>query len=72
VAYTVVAGVGAVVLGLPPSAAWPFILASALLHVVYTLLLWASYQLGEFSQMYPVARGADPLGGGRDRDRRGP
>jgi drug/metabolite transporter (DMT)-like permease len=60
VAYTVVAGVGALVLGFPPSAAWPFILASALLHVVYTLLLWASYQLGEFSQVYPVARGTAP------------
>jgi drug/metabolite transporter (DMT)-like permease len=61
VAYTVVGGVGALVLGLPPSAAWPFVLASALIHVVYTMLLWASYQLGEFSQVYPVARGTAPL-----------
>jgi drug/metabolite transporter (DMT)-like permease len=60
VAYTIVAGVGALVQGLPPSAAWRFILASALLHVVYILLLWASYQLGEFSQVYPVARGTAP------------
>jgi len=61
VAYTVICGIGALVLGLPPSAAWPFILASALIHVIYTLLLWASYQLGEFSQVYPVARGTAPL-----------
>ena len=61
VAYTVVGGVGALVLGLPPSAAWPFVLASALIHVIYTVLLWASYQLGEFSQVYPVARGTAPL-----------
>jgi drug/metabolite transporter (DMT)-like permease len=60
VAYTVIGGVGALVLGLPPSAAWPFVLASALIHVLYTLLLWASYQLGEFSQVYPVARGTAP------------
>jgi drug/metabolite transporter (DMT)-like permease len=60
VAYVVVGGIGALVLGPPPAAAWPFILASALLHVVYTLLLWASYQLGEFSQVYPVARGTAP------------
>jgi drug/metabolite transporter (DMT)-like permease len=59
-AYAVVGGIGALVLGPPPAAAWPFILASALLHVVYTLLLWASYQLGEFSQVYPVARGTAP------------
>ncbi len=61
VAYTVVGGVGALVLGLPPLAAWPFVLASALIHVIYTTLLWASYQLGEFSQVYPVARGTAPL-----------
>ncbi|MDT7579874.1 MAG: hypothetical protein QOK35_1138 [Pseudonocardiales bacterium] len=61
VAYTLVCGVGALVLGLPPSRAWPYIVASALLHVVYILLLWASYQLGEFSQVYPVARGTAPL-----------
>ena len=35
-------------------------LVSAGLHVLYTLLLWASYQLGEFSQVYPVARGTAP------------
>ncbi|MHC1557738.1 EamA family transporter [Actinomycetospora sp. C-140] len=59
-AYVVVPGIGVIVLGLPPADAWPFILASAALHVVYTLLLWASYQLGEFSQVYPVARGTAP------------
>jgi len=47
--------------GCRPSAAWPFILASALIHVIYTPLLWVSYQLDEFSQVYPVARGIAPL-----------
>lgn len=46
--------------GLPPAGAWPFIIASALVHVAYNLLLLASYQLGEFSQMYPLARGTSP------------
>ena len=46
--------------GLPPAGAWPFIIASAALHVAYNLLLLASYQLGEFSQMYPLARGTSP------------
>jgi drug/metabolite transporter (DMT)-like permease len=59
-AYVVVGGAAVLVLGLPPHAAWPFVLASAFLHVVYTLLLWTSYQLGEFSQVYPVARGTAP------------
>jgi drug/metabolite transporter (DMT)-like permease len=61
VAYTVIGGATALVLGLPPSAAWPFVVASAVLHVIYNLLLWASYQLGDFSQVYPVARGTAPL-----------
>ena len=50
----------AVFAGLPPSGAWPFIAASALVHVAYNLSLMASYQLGEFSQMYPLARGTSP------------
>lgn len=60
VAYVVGGGIGALVYGLPPSGAWPFVLGSAVLHVVYSSLLWASYQLGEFSQVYPVARGTAP------------
>jgi drug/metabolite transporter (DMT)-like permease len=59
-ACTVVSAVGVLLLGLPPSAAWPFLVASALVHVVYNLLLLASYQLGDFSQAYPVARGTAP------------
>jgi len=53
-------GALALMAGLPPAGAWPFIIASAALHVAYNLLLLASYQLGEFSQMYPLARGTSP------------
>jgi hypothetical protein len=63
-AYVVVGGVGGVgvlVLGPPPAGAWPFVVASAAVHVVYTLLLWLSYQLGDFSQTYPIARGTAPF-----------
>ena len=59
-AYVAVGGIAVLVLGPPPAAAWPFVLASAAVHVVYTLLLWWSYQLGEFSQTYPIARGTAP------------
>ncbi|MHA6617699.1 EamA family transporter [Pseudonocardia sp. DLS-67] len=47
--------------GMPPAGAWPYIVASAVVHIGYTLLLLASYQLGEFSQSYPLARGTAPL-----------
>ncbi|WP_433276138.1 EamA family transporter [Pseudonocardia xinjiangensis] len=60
VAYTLVGGAVAVGLGLPPASVWPLILASAALHVAYNLLLLTSFQLGEFSQVYPVARGTAP------------
>jgi drug/metabolite transporter (DMT)-like permease len=59
-AYTVVCGAVVLVVGPPPVSAWPFVLGSAALHVVYLLLLWTSYRLGAFSQVYPVARGTAP------------
>ena len=46
---------------LPAAASWPALLASAVLHVVYNLLLMRSYRLGEFGQVYPLARGTSPL-----------
>lgn len=44
----------------PADAAWPYLIASAILHVGYNGLLLLSYRLGEFSQVYPVARGTSP------------
>ncbi|MEU4891081.1 DMT family transporter [Streptomyces sp. NPDC044780] len=46
---------------LPDADAWPYLLASAAIHVVYQLLLMRSFQLGDFGQMYPIARGTAPL-----------
>jgi drug/metabolite transporter (DMT)-like permease len=45
----------------PARAAWPWIAASVTLHVVYTALLARSYELGDFNQVYPLARGTGPL-----------
>jgi drug/metabolite transporter (DMT)-like permease len=45
----------------PPSAqGWRFLAASAAVHVLYQLLLLRSYELGQFSQVYPLARGTSP------------
>lgn len=60
VAYTVLAGLLCAFVGLPEPGAWPFVAATVVLHFVYTLALFASYQLGEFSQVYPLARGTSP------------
>jgi len=49
------------VAALPRSASWPYLLASVGIHVFYVLLLMQCYRLGEFSQVYPLARGVSPL-----------
>lgn len=46
---------------LPAAAAWPYLLGSVLVHVAYNLLLLKSYELGDFGQTYPLARGTAPL-----------
>lgn len=56
----VVVPMGAVV-GPPDRAAWPWLLASVAVHIVYMGLLLVAYQLGDFSQVYPLARGSAPL-----------
>ncbi|MFE7119952.1 EamA family transporter [Streptomyces sp. NPDC057654] len=67
-AFTLVGGGGAVIgavlacfTPLPASGAWPYLLGSAVLHVVYQALLMRSFSLGDFGQMYPIARGTAPL-----------
>lgn len=47
--------------GPPALSSWPFIAASACLHVGYKLVLMRSYRLGDLSQVYPLARGVAPL-----------
>ena len=43
----------------PPG--WFFILASALIHVIYFLVLQRGYQHGDLSVVYPIARGTGPV-----------
>lgn len=58
----ITAGAGGIVLvaPAPASASWPFLTASAALHVAYNLLLMRCYRLGDFGQVYPLARGTSP------------
>ena len=41
--------------------AWPFVVGSAALHVVYLSLLARAYSKNELSFAYPIARGTSPL-----------
>jgi drug/metabolite transporter (DMT)-like permease len=47
--------------GLPPKAAWPWVLAGSALHSGYKLVLIRAYGHGDLSQVYPLARGTAPL-----------
>ncbi|MFH8840761.1 EamA family transporter [Streptomyces sp. NPDC017868] len=66
--FTLISGGGALIgaavacfAPLPAAGAWPYLIASALLHVAYYALLMRSFTLGDFGQMYPIARGTAPL-----------
>jgi drug/metabolite transporter (DMT)-like permease len=51
----------AIVVGLPSTAAWPYVLASVAIHIVYYLALAQAYRFGDLGQVYPIARGTAPL-----------
>lgn len=48
------------VAGLPSSACLPYVVASGLIHLVYTALLVVMYRSGDLGETYPVARGSSP------------
>jgi drug/metabolite transporter (DMT)-like permease len=49
------------VVALPTAVAWPYIIASLLLHLVYYVALAEAYRHGDLSLVYPLARGSAPL-----------
>ncbi|MGW3690864.1 EamA family transporter [Streptomyces sp. NPDC005125] len=66
--FTLISGGGALLgavtacfVPLPAAEAWPYLIVSAILHVAYMALLMRSFTLGDFGQMYPIARGTAPL-----------
>jgi drug/metabolite transporter (DMT)-like permease len=49
------------VVGLPAPAAWPWLIASVVIHLFYFAALIETYRAGDMGQVYPIARGAAPL-----------
>jgi drug/metabolite transporter (DMT)-like permease len=47
--------------GLPIAAAWPWVIASVILHLAYYIGLTEAYRTGDMGQVYPIARGSAPL-----------
>ena len=47
--------------GNPAWVAWPWLLASTFIHLVYFAALIEAYRAGDLGQVYPIARGSAPL-----------
>ena len=69
ISITVVTGTGGLCaiplilwLPLPGPGTWKWLAVSACIHYVYQLALVRTYQLGDLSQVYPIARGLAPIG----------
>lgn len=48
-------------LPLPAPASWPWVAASAAVHILYFIFLAGAYRWGELSYVYPVMRGGGPM-----------
>ena len=47
--------------GLPLAPAWPYVVASVIVHLLYFVGLSESYRVGDLGQVYPLARGTAPM-----------
>lgn len=60
-ATTVAALPVVLLLPLPDRSAWPYLIASSLLQIGYSLFLTFAYRVGDLGQVYPVVRGSVPI-----------
>ena len=57
----VIGSVAAILLPLPAVESWPYLIASAIIHNAYYVLLLYAYRHGDLSLVYPIARGGAPM-----------
>jgi len=50
-----------IVFGAPAPAAWPYLAASVAIHLVYWVVLFKAYDMGDLSHIYTLSRGSAPL-----------
>lgn len=61
IGYLIGGAATVIVRPLPDPASWAYLVCSALLQIVYLLLLTSAYQYGDMSRLYPLIRGLDPF-----------
>jgi len=61
IAISVVSSVVVLFAPWPTRAAWPYIVASGLTHIVYNMSLVRAYRRSDLGEAYPIARGSSPL-----------
>jgi len=61
VGWLIVGCISIPIVGVPSLAAWPYLLASTVVHTGYAMLLISAYRHAEFSLAYPIARGTGPM-----------
>jgi phosphonate utilization associated putative membrane protein len=49
------------IVGWPPAAAWPYLMASVVIHIGYYIALTGAYKHGDLGLTYPLMRGTAPL-----------
>jgi drug/metabolite transporter (DMT)-like permease len=59
--YVPIAAIAVCFVPPPQRASWPYLAVSAIVQSTYLLLLVNAYKHGEFSRIYPLARGTSPL-----------
>ena len=57
----VLATVGIFVFAVPDRASWGYLVITTFLHIGYFLLLLKTFEIGDFNQVYPLARGLSPV-----------
>lgn len=60
IAVSAVTLVAAIFIPWPNAASWPYVVASALIHIVYNISLVRTYRSGDLGQTYPISRGSSP------------
>jgi drug/metabolite transporter (DMT)-like permease len=61
IGITILSAVAIPFLPMPLSVAWPYIIASGLVHIGYNISLVRAYRTGELGEAYPISRGSSPL-----------